>query len=315
MKVRDICMLGGTGFVGRRLVAHLANSGYRVKVLTRHRERHKALLVSPLVTLIETDVRDPDRLQAEFTGCQAVINLVGILNGSEAEFRAAHAELPARVAQACRQAGARRLLHMSALNADPVNGPSIYLRTKGEGEQAVFGTEGIQVTTFCPSIIFGPEDSFFNRFAALLKLSPFLPLACPQARFAPVYVDDVAQAFAAALENEATVGVALELCGPRIYTLKELVEYTAQLIGKRRLIVGLPDNLARLQARIFEHIPGQPFTMDNYLSLQADSVCCVSGLEALGIAPHSVEAIMPQHFQSTTQRGRYSSLRTEARRD
>lgn len=315
MKVRDICVLGGTGFVGRRLVAHLANSGYRVKVLTRHRERHKGLLMAPQVTLVETDVRDPERLQAEFTGCQAVINLVGILNGSEAEFRAAHAELPARVAQACRQAGVRRLLHMSALNADPVNGPSIYLRTKGEGEQAVFQTEGVQATSFRPSIIFGPEDSFFNRFAALLKLSPFLLLACPQARFAPVYVDDVALAFTAALADEATVGVALELCGPHVYTLKELVEYTAHLIGRRRLIVGLPDNVARLEARVFEHLPGQPFTMDNYLSMQADSVCCANGLGALGIAPHSVEAIMPQHFQSTTQRGRYSSLRTGARRD
>jgi uncharacterized protein YbjT (DUF2867 family) len=315
MKVQTLCVVGGTGFVGGHLVTHLANGRRRLKVLTRHRERHKALAVLPEVDVIEADIREQTALESHFSGCDAVINLVGILNGNEAEFRALHAELPRRVVVACRQVGVPRLLHMSALNADS-NGPSIYLRTKGQGEQAVLQVEGIQTTRFCPSIIFGPDDSFFNRFATLLKLGPVLPLACPNARFAPVYVGDVVRAFEVALEDEATYGKRYELCGPRIYTLKELVEYTAQLIGCKRLIIGLPDSLARLQGHIFEHLPGQLFTMDNYHSLQVDSVCRSDGLGALGITPHTVETIMHRHFQHQDARAyRYSAMRNLARRD
>jgi NADH dehydrogenase len=204
---------------------------------------------------------------------------------------------------------------MSALNADATRGPSIYLRSKGEGEQAVFQVGDVRATCFRPSVIFGPDDRFFNRFAALLKFSPVLPLACPRARFAPVYVGDVVQAFTTALADATSVGKSLELCGPRGYTLKELVEYTARLIECRRLIVGLPDAASRFQARLLEYVPGQPFTMDNYLSMQVDSICRCDGLGALGIAPHSVEAMMPLHFQGRTQRGRYNSFRGEARRD
>ena len=315
MKVQTICILGGTGFVGGHLVTHLANQGHSLKVLTRHPQRHRALAVLPTVALVGTGIGDQAALEAQFAGCDAVINLVGILNGSEAEFQALHADLPRRVAEACRKAGAPRLLHMSALNADP-NGPSIYLRTKGQGLQAVMQTEGIQATAFCPSVIFGPDDSFFNRFAALLKLSPVIPLACPNARFAPVYIGDVVSAFALALEDASTSGKSYELCGPRVYTLKELVEYTAQLIGRKRLIVGLPDGLARLQARIFEYLPGQPFTRDNYNSMQRDSVCRIDGLAALGITPHSVEAIMSRHFHHQDARAyRYDAMRRQAGRD
>ena len=314
MKVQTICILGGTGFVGGHLVTHLANQGHSLKVLTRHPQRHRELAVLPTVDLVEAGIGDQAALETQFAGCDAVINLVGILNGSEAEFQALHADLPRRVAEACRKAGAPRLLHMSALNADP-NGPSIYLRTKGQGLQAVMQAEGIQATAFCPSVIFGPDDSFFNRFAILLKLSPVIPLACPDARFAPVYSGDVVSAFALALEDASTSGKSYELCGPRVYTLKELVEYTAQLIGRKRLIVGLPDGLARLQARIFEHLPGQPFTTDNYNSMQRDSVCRSDGLAALGIVPHSVEAIMSRHFQHQDARAyRYEAMRRLAGR-
>ncbi len=315
MKVQTICVLGGTGFVGGHLVTHLANGRRHLKVLTRHRERHKALAVLPEVDVVEADIRAQQALEDPFSGCDAVINLVGILNGSEAALRALHAELPRCVAETCRKVGVPRLLHMSALNADP-NGPSIYLRTKGQGEQAVLQTEGIHATRFCPSIIFGPDDSFFNRFAGLLKLSPVLPLACPNARFAPVYVGDVVRAFEVALEDESTYGRRYELCGPRTYTLKELVEYIAQLTDHKRWILGLPDKLSRLQARIFEHLPGQPFTMDNYNSMQVDSVCRADGLGDLGITPHAVEAIMPRHFRHQNERAyRYSAMRSLARRD
>ena len=314
MKVQTICVLGGTGFVGRHLVTHLANEGHSVKVLTRHPQRHRELAVLPTVTLVDAGSGDQAALETQFAGCDAVIDLVGILNGTEAEFQALHADLPRRVAAACRTAGVPRLLLMSALNADP-NGPSMYLRTKGQGLQAVMQTEGIQATAFCPSVIFGPDDSFFNRFATLLKLSPVIPLACPDARFAPVYIGDVVSAFALALQDASTAGKSYELCGPCVYTLKELVEYTARLIGCKRLIVGLPDGLARLQARIFEHLPGQPFTTDNYNSMQRDSVCSVDGLAALGITPHSVEAIMSRHFGHQDERAyRLEAIRRQAGR-
>jgi NADH dehydrogenase len=315
MKCNTICVLGGTGFVGQHLVTRLANEGRRVRVLTRNRERHRQFLVMPNVELIEANALDPQALAEQFAGQDAVINLIGILNGSEQAFRALHGTLPGNVAQACAETGVRRLLHMSALNADASDGPSIYLRTKGAGESAAHEVQGVQVTSFQPSVIFGPDDSFFNRFAALLKLSPVIPLACPNARFAPVYIDDVVRAFTTSLENESTFGQRYELCGPRIFTLKELVEYTAALIGRKRLIIGLSDRLSQLQARVFERIPGKPFTLDNFLSMQVDSVCRCDGLAALGIKPCSVDAVMPPYFRGREGvRSRYSGLRRVARR-
>jgi uncharacterized protein YbjT (DUF2867 family) len=199
---------------------------------------------------------------------------------------------------------------MSALHADAAKGPSQYLFTKGEGEKTVLQAQDLAVTTFKPSIIFAPDDDFFNKFAGLLKFSLVLPLACPNSRFAPVYVEDVAQAFEVALENDATIGQSYELCGPRVYTFKEIVEDIARMLGKKRLVVGLPDSLARLQGKIFGMLPVKIFTTDNYLSLQVDSVCSCNGLEALGITPHSVEGIMPAHFACRP----YDTLRQSARR-
>lgn len=314
MKIKKICVLGGTGFVGKHLVTHLFNKDYQIKVLTRHRERHKALLVMPKVTLIEADVYDPKTLEDQFSGFDAVINLIGILNGSEQDFMAVHEELPRKVVNACQKSTVKRLLHMGALGADAENGASLYQRSKGRGESIVLQAEGIHVTSFRPSVIFGPDDGFFNRFAQLLKLSPVLPLACPNARFAPVYVNDVVLAFEATLEAENTFGKTYELCGPHAYSLKELVEYTARLIGRKRFIIPLSDAMSRLQAKIFEHMPGQPFTMDNYLSMQVDSVCHCNGLDELAITPHSVEGVMPQLFAGG-QRLSYNKFRRLARRD
>lgn len=316
MNIKTICVLGGTGFVGRHLVARLANRGYTVKVLTRHPQRHREVEILPNAQLIGADIHDATQLQQHFAGGDAVINLVGILHEfSTQTFGAVHAELPGKVADACRAAGVKRLLHMSALHANAVKGPSQYLRTKGEGEQRVMQAQGVAVTCFKPSIIFAPDDNFFNQFASLLKLSKVLPLACPDSRFAPVYVGDVAQAFENALENDATIGNSYELCGPRIYTFKELVENVAKMLGLKRWVIGMPDSLARLQGKIFDKLPVKVFTTDNYLSLQVDSVCGCNGLEALGITPCSVEGVMPMHFANKTQRGLYDSFRRVARRD
>ena len=316
MNNKSICVLGGTGFVGRHLATRLANRGYRLKVLTRHPQRHRDIEVLPDARLVEADIHDPTVLQAQFAGCDAVINLVGILHEYSGQtFAAVHAELPGKVADACRAAGIRRLLHMSALRADEAQGPSRYLSTKGAGERKVMQARDLAVTCFKPSIIFGPNDNFLNQFANLLRRVPVLPLACPNARFAPVYVGDVAAAFEKALEDDATVGQSYELCGPRVYTFKELVEDTARMLGLKRRVVGLPDALARLQAKIFGMLPVKLFTMDNNLSLQVDSVCACNGLEALGITPCSVEGIMAPYFGNQTQRQRYDALRKTAGRD
>lgn len=314
MKVQTVCILGGTGFVGRALVARLANSGHTVRVLTRHPQRRcRELEVVPGVSLVA--IGDTPLAQ-HFQGCDAVINLVGILNESGSQtFRALHVELPKRVAAACVEAGVPRLLHMSALNADAAGGVSEYLKTKGEGEDAVHATAGLQVTSFRPSVIFGCEDSFFNRFAGLLKLAPVLPLACPEARFQPVYVRDVAAAFAQALDDDRTVGKRLELGGPRTYTLKELVEFTARVTGQSRLVVGLSGSLSLLQAKLMDKLPGKPFSLDNYRSLQKDSVVSgEDGFALLGIVPHSVEGVMPRELHSRNHRGAYPGFRASAGR-
>ena len=299
MKTRNLCVLGGTGFVGRQLLNQLTPGGHRIKVLTRRRERHRDLRVLPTVELLEADVHDLATLREAFRGCDAVINLVGILNEADQGFAAMHVELPRKIAQACKETGVRRVLQMSALHADAANGSSHYLRTKGAGEDLMHAAaaDGLQVTSFRPSVIFGPRDSFINRFAGLLRLAPYLfPLACPDSRFAPVYVGDVARAFIIALENGATIGHRYDLCGPRVYTLWEIVELTAREFGLRRKIIELNDTLSRWQARLFEFVPGKPFTLDNYRSLQVDSVCHGdNGLLQLGITPTSLEAVLPRY--------------------
>ena len=233
------------------------------------------------------------------SGCSAVVNLVGVLNATPEGFREAHVELPRKLVEAMRADGPARLLHMSALNADPEEPHSLYLRTKGEGEALVHAAieDGLKVTSFRPSVIFGPDDSFTNRFAGLLRLAPgVFPLACPEAHMAPVYVEDVVDAFVAALEDEATTGRRCELCGPREYRLRELVEIIATTVGLRRRILGLSDALSRFQARLLQHVPGQPFTMDNYHSLQHPSICRENCLPALGIAPTALEAVLPHYL-------------------
>lgn len=321
MKADSICILGGTGFVGSHLIGLLARRGRRLRVLSRHPQRASHLLVNPGVELVRANVHDRAQLEKHFTDCDAVINLTGILNESRHphnSFHDVHSQLPKLVVEACRHKGVSRLLHMSALNADAARGSSDYLRTKGDGENIVHitGTPSVFVTTFQPSVIFGPGDSFFNRFAQLLRLTPLaLPLACPDARFAPVYVGDVCRAFAFALENRSTIDQSYQLCGPRVLTLREVVEYTARQRGKRRMIIGLGDGLSRLQARILGMLPGTPFSIDNYLSLQKDSVCTDNALERLGITPTDIDAVVPGYLGKNGYRRRYYEFRKQAGRE
>ena len=308
MKLDNVLVLGGSGFVGRHLVAALAADGVRVAVPTRHRERAKHLLPLPTVEVIETDIMAPGALEALTRTRQAVINLVGILHG---DFERVHAEFPRAVVAACRARGVGRLLHMSALGAS-ANAPSEYLRTKAGGEQAALGAAGLAVTAFRPSVIFGPEDAFLNTFAELARLFPVLPIACPQARFQPVYVADVAHAMSRALDDRSTYGKVYELCGPRQYTLKELVELVCEMTGHRRAVLGLSDRLSYWQAFVMEKLPGKLITRDNVRSMQVPNVC--AGAFPFGIRPQALEAAAPAYLRHTGPRERYPRLRWRARR-
>ena len=320
MLIRKICILGGTGFVGRVLANRLVRDGIKLHILTRNRENNKDnLILLPGTKLIETDVHNYANLKQLFAGCDAVINLVGILNerGRDGRgFRHVHVELTRKVVEACRANGIRRLLHMSALHADATQGTSHYLKTKGEGEDLAHsaGNQGIMVTSFRPSVIFGTHDRFFNRFAALLRLAWIFPLACYGTRFAPVNVGDVAEAFARTLKNPASYGNRYHLCGPHVYTLEDLVRYTARCIGVKRWIIPLNDILSRIQAAVFDFVPGKPFSTDNYLSAKIDSVCEHNDVVELGITPVAVETIVPQYLSGRFQRARYYRMRSRSHR-
>ncbi len=291
MNIQRIALIGGSGFVGRHLTGHLRNRGYPCRVITRHPHRHAELRT--VAELVSANPFARDQLADAIRGCDAVIHLVGILNsgGKHQSFRRLHVELVENVVAACHEAGVTRLLHMSALNADQASGNSQYLRSKGEGENRAhtLGQPTIAVTSFRPSVIFGPDDSFLNRFASLLRIPGPLPLACPDARLAPVYIDDVAAAFANALTRRDSFGRHYELCGPRVYTLEQLVRFIARHSGADSRIIRLPDWASRLQASLLQYAPGRPFTPDNYLSLQVPSVCQCDGLAELGIDATSLE--------------------------
>lgn len=299
MPNHKIIILGGTGFVGRHLTARLCALGHEVTVITRRRDRHRDLLVLPTVRLVEGDVHNPALLIDEFQGHDTAINLVGILNEAGHDgrgFERAHAELPAKVVAACRASGVTRLLHMCALKAAD-GAPSHYLRSKARGEELVLAATDLQVTSFRPSVIFGPDDSFTRRFEGLLRLTPLVfPLACPEARFQPVFIEDVAQAYIHALDQHQCFGQTYELCGPTVYTLRELVQTIAALIGVKTRIVGLSDGLSRLQARLLEYFPGKPFSLDNYRSLQIDSVCDRGFPPILGITPARFDEVVPGYL-------------------
>jgi NADH dehydrogenase len=318
MKIESVLVLGGSGFIGRHVINALTANVIDVTAPTRHRERAKHLLLMPTVDVVEADLSAPGVLEKMVAGSQAVINLVGVLHsrpGREGsygpQFARAHVELPKALVAACRAQGVQRLIHMSALGAAP-DAPSEYLRSKAAGEQAVLGAGGLEVTVFRPSVVFGPEDRFLNMFAGLARLLPVMALACPDARFQPVYVRDVAQAILTALGDPASHGKRYDLCGPRVYTLRQLVEFVCQVTGRRRFIVGLSDGLSRLQARLLEWSPGPLMTRDNYRSMQVPSVCDCEF--PFGIAPQAIEGVAPAYLAPSGPRQRYPQLRWRARR-
>ena len=273
---RKILLLGGSGFIGKQLAYALANQGWRVTVPSRRPHRNRALLVHPNIRLVEARITDTAELQQLCAGHQAVINLVGILHERRRnDFRRYHVDFIKTVVEACNESGIRRLLHISALGADQATGSSKYLRTKGEGENLLhtFGQRDLKVTSFQPSVVFGKEDGFINRFAGILRLYVGLfPLACPNARLQPVYVGDLVDRITAAIDDRNSYSKRYQVCGPEVFTLRQILELIIDTLDRPIRILPLGKGLSRLQALVLQNLPGKLFTLDNYHSLQTDSV-------------------------------------------
>lgn len=301
MGIRNVTVLGGAGFVGLHLARLLAERNIACCVPTRNRELAKReLLVLPNVSVVEANVHDDADLDRVLSGADAVVNLVGILHETgKQSFQRAHADLPKRIVQSCARTGVKRYLHMSALCADPA-GPSRYLRSKGEGEDraAAGNAQGIGVTIFRPSIIFGRGDSFINLFATMLRFAPLIPLGSPHARFQPVWVEDVVRAMADALSNQVTIGQRYDLCGPTVYTLSELVRMTGRAIDSPRPVIGLGRTLSMLQAAAMELSPVKLITRDNVRSMSVDNVCGCGWPAVFRFRPAALEAILPTYLGS-----------------
>lgn len=308
-----IVLMGATGFVGKHLLPELSRRGYECRVLCRQPGRYRELRLISGVELRAVNKLGVESLAAALAGADVCINLVGILNErgrKGAGFQQVHVEIVKSLIQACRQTGVRRVIQMSALNAG--NGDSYYLRSKGQAEDLLRQSAFVDVTILQPSVIFGAGDSFFNRFAALLRLTPVLPLACPGSRLQPVWVGDVVAAVAAVLQQPATIGATLELAGPKTYTLKELVSWTARSLRKRRWIIGLPDALSRIQGFLMDFVPGKPFSTDNYRSLQVDNVSRKNALRELGINPVSIQSAVPVYLNGSPRQKRLDLWRSRS---
>ena len=314
MKQHRVAILGGAGFIGRYVVKRLAERGDVLTVGGRNAAGAKFLKLKGdvgQVGLVNVSIHNEALLRAFVANVDTVVNLVGILYESGSQrFDAVHHVGPARLARLAREAGAERFIHISAIGAEP-RSPSAYARTKAAGEQAVrdaFPT----ATVLRPSIVVGPEDQFFNRMAGMAMISPVMPvIGGGETRFQPVYVGDVADAVVRCIDDNATAGRTYELGGPKVYTLRELTELLLEEIRRKRMLVDLPFGLASLQARVLSLLPSPPLTRDQVEMLKRDNVVGSGalGLEALGIAPTAVEAILPTYLDRFRRGGWYARER------
>ena len=309
---RTVTLFGGTGFVGRYVTQLLAHHGWRIIVASRHPDRALPLKTAGVVGQVVpvfADVRDDASVAAAVAGADAVINLVGILyERGKQRFDAIHAEAAGRVARAAAAAGARHLVHVSAIGAS-ADSPSAYARTKAAGEAAVRAAfPGASILR--PSVIFGPEDGFFNLFATLARTAPFLPLfGGGTTRFQPVYARDVAQAVLACLEREGAAGQTYELGGPRVYTLREIMQLTLQQTGRKKRLVSLSWGMAAFEAKLLGLLPKPPLTSDQVAQLKIDNVVSPGAktLADLGIQPTPAELILPSYLDRYRPGGRFGS--------
>jgi uncharacterized protein YbjT (DUF2867 family) len=319
MNKNNILVLGGSGFVGRSVCEHLVrrNGGGsgRIVVPSRRPARAKHLQLLPTLQVVQADVHDPAQLARLVAGADAVINLVAILHGDDKAFQRVHVDLPASIAAACRAAGVQRVVHVSAIGVSP-QAPSRYLRSKAAGEAALAGS-GLDLTLLRPSLIFGADDRSTNLFARLQSLAPLVPLAGADAKLQPVWVDDVARAVVACLDDDATIGRTFECTGPHVMTLRELVQHCGAWAGHARPVFALPGAVASLQAAFFELLPGEPLiTRDNLASLTVPNVATpgAPGLAELGIVASSLDTIAPGYLGHAAGPARLDPLRSRARR-
>ncbi len=315
MAMNRIAVVGGAGFVGSSIVSKLDEAGYQVKVLTRHRERAKHLILLPNVQVKTCDIHDDKALTDSLRGCDAVINLVGILYETRKQtFDLIHHQLPKRLAAICDDLGIDRLIHMSALGASE-QAPSAYLQSKARGEVALSQFKGgVNMTTFKPSVIFGRGDRFLTMFSMLIKFLPIIFLAKPDAKFQPIWVEDVATIFVNSLDNTDTYAKSYALAGPKVYSLRELIEKTMQMMGKQRWIIGLSDRLSYLQAWFLEWLPVKLMTRDNVRSMEVANISKAPMAEEIKQSLASLEAIMPTYIVNQTPRAAYDQFRTAAGR-
>jgi uncharacterized protein YbjT (DUF2867 family) len=316
MRYKNILLIGGSGFVGRHIANELAARHCHVLVPTRRRAKARHLILLPTCEVVETNVHQDASLDALVAGRDAVINLVGNLHGDLAAFNKAHVELTSRLLAACEKHKVRRYLHMSALGADSA-GPSLYQRTKGDAEKRV-RSHKLDWTIFQPSLIFGAEDHFLNLFAKLATFAPVLPIPGADVKLQPIWVEDVARAFANALENRATFGKSYELAGPKVYTFRELASFAARAAGHPRPVIALPDSIARFEARLMELAPGEPLmSRDNLDSLKRDNVASQQPYQPapeLGIHLTPMEPEASLYLAGLHPRTRYGAYRTQVRR-
>ncbi|HEY5365036.1 MAG TPA: complex I NDUFA9 subunit family protein [Casimicrobiaceae bacterium] len=308
-----IVVAGGSGFVGREIVARLCAKGHRVVVPTRRREAARRLILLPTVDVLECDITDSATLSRTLRGADAMVNLVGVLNESGRNtFSRLHVDFTRDAVAACAAQHVGRYVQMSAINADAA-GPSAYLRSKGEGE-AIVAASPLAWTIFRPNVIFGRDDSLLNKFAMLGRRLPALALGGADAQLQPVWVEDVAECFQTALANDASIGQRYELCGPTRYTLRALVKWTLETAELSRPVIALPGPLARLAASVLQRLPGQLLTRDNLASLGVPAVCRAPFPPLFGVEPASIEALAPAWLSPALQRSRYDDFRAEVGR-
>jgi NADH dehydrogenase len=319
MSTPRVLVLGGSGFVGRHVCEKLARLGWQITVPTRRAVNAAGVQSLPGLTVIEASVHKEADLARLMPGHDAVVNLVAVLHGNEERFESVHVDLPGKIASAMKKAGVQRLVHISALGADP-QGPSMYQRSKARGE-TVLHNAGLQLTVLRPSVIFGAEDKFLNLFADLQAIAPFMPLAGSGTRFAPVWVADVASAVAACLQKPDTIGQTYELCGPDVLTLGELVKRSGQWAGvnhgRGRPVIGLPMWMGWLQAAAMELAPGEPLmSRDNLASMKVDNVATgqLPDLSDLGISAASAAGVAPSYLGHRGPRSRMNGWRERAGR-
>ena len=315
MTMKKICVIGGAGFVGSSIVTKLDDEGYQVTVLTRHRERAKHLILLPHVQVATCDIHDDAALKSAIHGHDAVINLVGILHETKVNsFDTAHHLLPKRIADFCHALGIDRLIHISALRASQ-DAPSAYLQSKAKGEAALESHAGdTDITIYQPSVIFGRGDGFINLFAQLVKWLPIIFLAKPNAKFQPIWVEDVADIIVNNLFNTDTYDRVYELAGPKVYTMRTLLQMVTDMLGKNRWVFGLSDRLSYLQAWCMEWLPIKLMTRDNIKSMEVDSVGSAPMAEEIKYPLATLEAIMPSYVINKNQRGAYNRFRAAAGR-